>query len=61
VPAGSALGGGSPQHYVDGLHNALYAGAGLAAVAAIAAAVLIKGNLHHETVGVSAEAVPEAA
>jgi EmrB/QacA subfamily drug resistance transporter len=61
VPAGSALGGGSAQHYVDGLHNALYAGAGLAAVAAIAAAALIKGNLQHETVAVPAEVVPEAA
>src|SRR5207247_11116550 len=33
VPAGSALGGGSPQKYVDGMHNALFPGAGLAAVA----------------------------
>jgi EmrB/QacA subfamily drug resistance transporter len=41
VPAGSALGGGSPAKYVDGLQNALFAGAGLAAVAAVAAAVLI--------------------
>ena len=37
VPAGSALGGGSPQKYVDGLHHALFAGAGLAAACAIAA------------------------
>jgi EmrB/QacA subfamily drug resistance transporter len=41
VPAGSALGGGSPTKYVDGLHNALFAGAGLAAVCAVAAAILI--------------------
>jgi hypothetical protein len=62
VPAGSALGGGSPQKYVDGLHNALFAGAGLAAAAAIAAAVLIRGSLHHEAVEVPGDvALAEAA
>jgi EmrB/QacA subfamily drug resistance transporter len=63
VPAGSALGGGSPTKYVDGLHNALFAGAGLAAVAAIAAAVLIRGNVHQEIaeLPVDAQLVPEAA
>jgi len=41
VPASAALGGGEPQAYVDGLHDALLVGAGLAAVGAVAAAVLI--------------------
>ena len=63
VPAGSALGGGSPTKYVDGLHDALFAGAGLAAVAAVAAAVLIRGNVHEEIteLPVDAELVPEPA
>jgi MFS family permease len=41
IPAENALGGGSPQAYVDGLHDALWAGAGLAVVGAIAATLLI--------------------
>jgi EmrB/QacA subfamily drug resistance transporter len=57
VPASAALGGGSPQKYVDGLHHALFAGAGLAAAAAIAAAVLIRGNVHHEVVEVPGDVV----
>jgi EmrB/QacA subfamily drug resistance transporter len=40
VPAADAL-GGNPQAYVDGLHTALWASAGLAAVGAVATAVLI--------------------
>ena len=40
VPAQAAF-GGSPQEYVDGLHDALLAGAALAAVGAIAAWFLI--------------------
>ena len=32
IPAENALGGGSAQGYVDGLHDALWAGAGLALV-----------------------------
>jgi EmrB/QacA subfamily drug resistance transporter len=43
VPAGAALGGGSKQAYVDGFHDALWAGAGLALAAAVAAALLIRG------------------
>ena len=31
VPAGAALGDGSPQSYVDGFHDALWVGAVLAA------------------------------
>ena len=40
VPAEAAF-GGSPQEYVDGLHDALLAGAALAAIGAIAAWFLI--------------------
>jgi EmrB/QacA subfamily drug resistance transporter len=63
VPAGSALGGGSPTKYVDGLHNALFAGAGLAAVAAVASAILIRGDAHEFAMEIPAEAelLPEAA
>jgi EmrB/QacA subfamily drug resistance transporter len=41
IPAEAAFGDGSPQSYVDGLHNALLVGAGVAAVGAIAAFLLI--------------------
>jgi EmrB/QacA subfamily drug resistance transporter len=41
IPAQAAFGGGSPQEYVDGLHNALLAGAALAAAGAVAAWFLI--------------------
>jgi hypothetical protein len=44
VPAQAAFGGGSAADYVDGLDNALLAGAGLAAVGAVAAAVLIRAR-----------------
>jgi predicted MFS family arabinose efflux permease len=40
IPSGSAL-GGDPVAYVDGLHNALFAGAALAAAGAVASALLI--------------------
>ena len=51
-PVGApAIGGGSPQEFVDGLHNAFFVGAGLAAAAAVASFVLIrKNNVHHEVV-----------
>ena len=41
IPAENALGGGSPEAYVNGLQNALWAGAGLALVGALAASMLI--------------------
>jgi EmrB/QacA subfamily drug resistance transporter len=41
IPAQNALNGGSAADYVHGLHNALLAGAGLAAVGAIATGLLI--------------------
>ena len=42
VPAEAALGGGSASAYVDGLHEALFAGAGLAFLGAVAAAALLR-------------------
>src|SRR4051794_1703730 len=41
IPTGDLLRGGSPQAYVDGMHTALLAGAGLAAAGAVAGALLI--------------------
>lgn len=41
VPAEAALGGGSAAEYVEGMNEALLAGAGLAFLGAVAAAVLI--------------------
>jgi predicted MFS family arabinose efflux permease len=43
IPAGAAFGGGTPQSYVDGFHDALWVGAVLAFAAAAAAALLIRG------------------
>jgi EmrB/QacA subfamily drug resistance transporter len=48
VPAGAALGEGSAQSYVDGLHDALWVGAVLALAAAGATALLIRGRVRHE-------------
>ena len=43
IPAGAALGDGSPQSYVDGLHDALWVGAVVALACAVATALLIRG------------------
>lgn len=48
IPAGAAFGGGSPQSYVDGLHDALWVGAALSLAAAAAAALLIRGHRRDE-------------
>ena len=48
VPAGAALGEGSAQSYVDGLHDALWVGAVVALAAAIATALLIRGRRRDE-------------
>jgi EmrB/QacA subfamily drug resistance transporter len=56
IPSASALGGGSPADYVDGLHAALIAGAGLAAVGAIASAKLIGVGRPRNVVAVAAAA-----
>jgi EmrB/QacA subfamily drug resistance transporter len=42
IPAGAAFGDGAPQAYVDGFHDALWVGAGVAAAAAVATAVLLR-------------------
>jgi hypothetical protein len=60
IPAGSALGGSSTE-YVDGLHNALLAGAGLAAVGAVAAALLIGVRRERSASGVRPELAVEGA
>ena len=49
VPAGAALGEGSAQSYVDGLHDALWVGTVVALAAAIATALLIRGHRRDET------------
>jgi len=54
IPASSAL-GGSPQEYVDGLHNGLIAAAAVAALGSIATAALLGRR------ALSPAAVPEAA
>jgi EmrB/QacA subfamily drug resistance transporter len=63
IPTGAGLGAGAPQEFVDGLHNAFLAGAALAAVAAIASFVLIRGRFGEQPVEAAAapELVPEAA
>ena len=44
VPAGAALGEGSAQSYVEGLHDALWVGAAVALAAAVATGLLIRGE-----------------
>jgi predicted MFS family arabinose efflux permease len=58
VPAAAALGDGSPQSYVDGLHAALWVGAALAMAAAVATALLIRDR---RTAGVPADIALEPA
>jgi EmrB/QacA subfamily drug resistance transporter len=58
IPAHAALGNGDPQAFVDGLRNALAAGAGLALLGALATAYLLKGHRAHAP---EAEPVLEAA
>jgi EmrB/QacA subfamily drug resistance transporter len=63
VPAEAAF-GGSAQAYVDGLHDALWAGAALAAVGAVAAAALIRSPRGEQSVehgGGFGELAPEPA
>jgi hypothetical protein len=60
VPAGAALGGGSAQEYVDGLHAALWASAGLAAAGAVGAFLLIRSPRGARQVVPVGELVPEA-
>ena len=59
IPSAAGIGSGSPQEFVDGLHNAFFAGAGLAAAAAVASFFLIrKNNVHHEVVELPIGAEP---
>jgi EmrB/QacA subfamily drug resistance transporter len=51
VPAGAALGHGSPEAYVAGLHHALLVGAALAAAGAIVSAALLTGKRHAAPAG----------
>jgi EmrB/QacA subfamily drug resistance transporter len=60
IPAGSALGGDATE-YVDGLHNALLAGAGLAAVGAVATALLFGLRRGRVASGVHRELAVESA
>jgi EmrB/QacA subfamily drug resistance transporter len=63
IPTGAGLGAGNPTEFVDGLHNAMFAGAGLAAVSAVAAFFLIRNFGHqHDVVEIPGEvALAEAA
>ncbi|MEA2284482.1 MAG: hypothetical protein QOJ21_525 [Solirubrobacteraceae bacterium] len=62
IPAESALSGGSAQGYVDGLHTALWVGAGVALLGAAAAAALIRSPARERREPrVARELVPEAA
>jgi EmrB/QacA subfamily drug resistance transporter len=47
IPAEAALGHGSPESYVTGMHHAMIAGSALAAVGAIAAGALLSGKRRH--------------
>src|SRR5262249_16979183 len=58
VPAAAALGHGSPESYVSGMHHAMYLGAALAAAGAAASAALLAGKRRPAP---AAELVPEAA
>jgi EmrB/QacA subfamily drug resistance transporter len=58
VPAGAALGDGTPQAYVDGFQDALWVGAVVAVAAAAATALLIRGRRDAE---LSAEVALESA
>ncbi len=60
VPAGAALGDGSPQSYVDGLHDALWVGAVLAFAAAAATALLIRAP-RRDAAALAADAALEPA
>jgi predicted MFS family arabinose efflux permease len=55
IPAQNAIGGGSKADYVSGLHDALLAGAGLAAIGAIATGLMISKRFG------TASAAPEEA
>jgi hypothetical protein len=49
VPASAALGRGSPQSYVTGMHHAMYLSVAVAAVGAIASGALLIGRRREST------------
>jgi len=59
IPIGAAL-GGNPAAYVDGLHDALWVGAGVALAGAIAAWVLIRPQARQEATAPAGVAVANA-
>ena len=63
VPAGAALGHGSSASFVNGLHQALWIGAGVAAIGAMVAAKLIgtKARVPHNAPTPAPEAIGELA
>ena len=63
VPAGAALGHGSSASFVNGLHQALWIGAGVAAIGAMVAAKLIgtKARVPHTAPTPAPEAIGELA
>jgi EmrB/QacA subfamily drug resistance transporter len=63
VPAGAALGHGSSTSFVSGLHEALWIGAGVAAVGAVVAAKLIgvRARVPHPAPVPASEAIAELA
>ncbi|MBV9918065.1 MAG: MFS transporter [Solirubrobacterales bacterium] len=61
VPAGAALGHGSPSAYVGALHDALFLGAGVAAAGAAIAWMLIGRRQHQPAVPSPTEALPNPA
>jgi EmrB/QacA subfamily drug resistance transporter len=64
VPAGAAFDPSRHAEYVAGMHDALWVGAGVAAIGAVAAAMLIRSLATHHapaTPAVPRELVPEAA
>ena len=62
IPAEAALGHGSPESYVTGMHHAMIAGSALAAVGAIAAAALLAGKRSHAAVSdLAHDIVPDPA
>ena len=52
IPSAAGIGSGSPQEFVDGLHDALWTGAGVAALGAVAAAALIRSAVKAPRVAV---------
>jgi MFS family permease len=62
VPASAAVGHGSPQAFVDGLHNAALLASGIAAVGALAGArLLVRRRMQTAARSVTESATPDLA